>query len=184
MRVRRKGTNTIINAQQGNNVMLTKLSNRMSKRAGFSLVELVIVIVIIGVIAAIAVPRISRGAAGAGASGLRGDLYVLRNAIDLFAAEHNGQYPSAATFELELTTYSDITGATSATKTGNFIYGPYLIAVPALKVGSGTNNGLGAKGVGTTASSSVGWIYDETTGLIKANSVDAQDEKLVNFDTY
>jgi general secretion pathway protein G len=164
--------------------MRAKMSQKLSSRSGFSLVELVIVIVIIGIIAAIAVPRISRGAAGAGASGLRGDLYVLRNAIDLYAAEHNGTYPLATTFEDQLTKYTDIDGATSDTKGDPYFYGPYLVSVPALKVGSGTDNGKGANGVAAAAAGTVGWIYDQVNGIIKANSVDAEDESGDKFDTY
>ncbi len=158
--------------------------NKQRTRGGFSLVELVIVIVIIGVIAAIAVPRISRGAIGAGASGLRGDLYILRNAIDLYAAEHNGTYPAALTFEGQMTTYTDVAGATSATKTGAFVYGPYLVAVPALKVGEGANNGKGENGVAATAAATAGWIYDEDTGVISANAGTAQDPDGVDYTTY
>ena len=87
----------------------------ISRVRAFSLVELVIVVVIIGVIAAIAVPRISRGARGAGESALRGDLAGLRNCIDLYAAEHGGNFPTAGAFEAEVTTYTDDAGATNAT---------------------------------------------------------------------
>ncbi len=160
--------------------------NHRTRKTAFSLVELVIVIVIIGVIAAIAVPRISRGAAGAGASALRADLYVLRNSIDLYAAEHNGSYPSGtdATFILQMTTYTDEGGATSATKGDPFLFGPYLVSVPVLKVGEGALNGKGKSAIGTSAASTVGWIYNATLGTVKANSVDAVDGKGVKFDTY
>ena len=67
-----------------------------NRKSAFSLVELVIVIVIIGIIAAIAVPRISRGAKGATDSALKGDLTALRSAIDLYAAEHGGSFPTVA----------------------------------------------------------------------------------------
>ncbi|NOS99480.1 MAG: prepilin-type N-terminal cleavage/methylation domain-containing protein, partial [Phycisphaerales bacterium] len=109
----------------------------MKRTRGFSLVELVIVIVIIGVIAAIAVPRISRGAAGAGASALRGDLHVLRNALDMYSAEHGSTYPAILTFEAQLTQFTSDAGATSVTKDATYKYGPYLVAVPVLKVGDG-----------------------------------------------
>ncbi len=157
-----------------------------NKSKGFSLVELVIVIVIIGIIAAIAVPRISRGAAGAGASGLRGDLYVLRNAIDLYAAEHNGAYPSGtdATFKLQMTIYSDDSGATNAVKDTTYKWGPYLVSVPALKVGEGANNGKGSNNTGPAALATVGWIYDPLNGKITANSGTAADDSTTLFTTY
>ncbi len=67
---------------------------RYRRNSAFSLLELVIVVVIIGIIAAIAIPRMSRGARGADESALKGDLAILRNAIDLYAAEHGGNFPS------------------------------------------------------------------------------------------
>ena len=96
---------------------------RSGKRA-FSLVELVIVVVIIGVIAAIAVPRISRGAKGAGESALRGSLASMRNAIDMYAAEHGGTFPGGdgveTTLIRQLTEKTDVNGVAGGT------FGPYL----------------------------------------------------------
>lgn len=148
---------------------------------GFSLVELVIVIVIIGVIAAIAVPRISRGATGAAESALHADLQLLRKAIEHYAAEHDGAYPKKKEFADQMTLYSDIDGNTNATKTNVFIFGPYLVAVPKLSVGEGAQNGKGKSKVGNSAKSSTGWIYDEDTGNIRANSGTAKDEDGVLF---
>jgi general secretion pathway protein G len=135
-----------------------------SNRA-FSLIELVVVVVILGIIGAIAIPRMSRGAAGAADSALVADLAVLRNAIALYETEHQGTYPTLAAFSTQLTQYTDIASATSATKTGAYIYGPYLRAVPKLKVGS--NKGSAA--LVATQSGTAGWVYVETTGVISAN---------------
>src|SRR5689334_17062417 len=86
-----------------------------AKAKGFSLIELVIVVVIIAIIGAIAIPRMSRGAAGAADSALSGDLATIRSAIDLFATEHGGTYPSVANLETALTQYSDSAGTTFGT---------------------------------------------------------------------
>src|SRR5215210_4086172 len=114
-------------------------SVRAKRRHGaFSLIELVIVVVIIGIIAAIAIPRMSRGTAGAADSALGGNLNVLRNALELFATEHNGKFPGqigTATAEEQLTSYTDDVGGTSATKTSTKIYGPYLRKIPPITVG-------------------------------------------------
>ncbi len=144
--------------------------------SGFSLVELVIVVVIVGLLAAIAIPRFSRGAKGATDSALAGDLAVLRNAIEMYAAEHSGNFPAAATFTAQLTQYSNLAGATSITKTSTHPYGPYLHAVPALKDGDKAGNALVAAqdGVPTAENSTedVGWLYDPSTGRIWANELD------------
>ena len=70
---------------------------RRTRRGGFSLLEVVIVVAIIAILAAIGIPRMSRGSKGAGDSALSGDLAVLRNAIDLYAAEHGGRPRRAST---------------------------------------------------------------------------------------
>ena len=149
--------------------MNTSIMNK--KRCGFSLIELVIVVVIIGIIGAIAIPRLSRGAEGASDSALAGDLAVLRNAIDLYATEHGGTYPTVADFEDQLTTYTDASGNTSATKTGAFIYGPYIRKIPALKVG--TEKGKTTVANNTTAGTA--WTYDPTAGTIVPNTGTDED---------
>jgi general secretion pathway protein G len=162
------------------------MAPRTNRRSGFSLVELVIVIVIIGVIAAIAVPRISRGAKGAADAALTGDLTAMRNAIDLYAAEHSGNFPTVAKFKEQLTTYTDDAGADVATKDTTHIFGPYLKAVPGLPVG-GTGTTGGAKGDTVVAASDgagVGWIYDEATGHIEANTGTAKDESDTLYSDY
>jgi prepilin-type N-terminal cleavage/methylation domain-containing protein len=148
-------------------------------RPGFSLVELVIVVVIVGLLAAIAIPRFSRGAAGATDSALAGDLAVLRNALEMYAAEHNGTYPTVADFDDQLTTYSDAAGTTNATKTAVYKFGPYLHAVPALKAGDAAGNAGVAATTGAPAAESatdgVGWLYDASAGQIWANEADFFD---------
>ncbi len=153
-------------------------------RRAFSLIELVIVVVIIGVIAAIAIPRLSRGVEGAGESALKGDLAVMRSAIDLYVTEHVGSYPALSTFENQMTLYCNVSGATSVSKGGTFIYGPYLRAIPPLP--GGTNMGETAvKAPPADGLGPFGWVYDETNGTIVANvpssDVDASGKP---FNTY
>lgn len=140
--------------------------NRNKNSRGFSLVELVIVVVIIGIIGAIAIPRLSRGSAGAADNALRGNLSVLRNAIELYAAEHDGAYPDAAEIEDQLTMFTDEAGDTSATRTATHIFGPYIQRIPALPVGENRGN----SGIAAVDGAGVGWIYDPDTGWIRANA--------------
>ena len=169
---------------------------RKTRRSkGFSLVELVIVLVIIGVIAAIAIPRMSRGARGAGESALVGNLAVLRNAIELYAAEHNGAYPgatddTAATFVKHLTQFTDESGDPVVTKDVDHPFGPYLRkGIPPAPVG--TNKGSTDVLMDTTNSppsvatgGGEGWVYNPDTGEIVVNS-DAQNEATTaTFDEY
>jgi prepilin-type N-terminal cleavage/methylation domain-containing protein len=154
---------------------------RRTRTGGFSLLEVVIVVAIIAILAAIGIPRMSRGSKGATDSALSGDLAVLRNAIDLYAAEHAGALPSATNINNQLTQYTDAGGDPVATKDATHIYGPYLRSVPSLPVGAN-------KGRSTIAASDgndVGWLYVETTGAIKANTVAGEkDDSNKLYSTY
>lgn len=172
--------------------MIRKAAN---VKRGFSLVELVIVVVIIGVIAAIAVPRISRGAKGAGDSALRGSLQSLRNAIDMYAAEHNGNWPGAdgqeATLIDQLTKKTNVSGATGSG--AGFIYGPYLRrGFPPVPVGPNAGTATKVKMtnvadlttvIDETTDPTIGWIYNYTTGEIIPNT-DDQDESNTAYSSY
>jgi prepilin-type N-terminal cleavage/methylation domain-containing protein len=148
----------------------------------FSLIELVIVVVIIGIIGAIAIPRMSRGASGAQDSALVANLAVLRNAIDLFVTEHGGKIPSADDITNALLKYSNAAGtAFSDSKDTTNYFGPYLRSVPALPVGAKK----GAAGIAAADGAGVGWIYNATTGTIKANCADSEkDAAGVAYNTY
>ncbi|MEN0019412.1 MAG: prepilin-type N-terminal cleavage/methylation domain-containing protein [Planctomycetota bacterium] len=150
-----------------------------TKRKAFSLIELVVVIVILGLLATIAIPRMSRGAEGAAAASLRSDLAVLRNAVELYKAEHEGNVPTLANMPNALLQYTDISGTVSATPTSTAIYGPYLAAVPTMKIGA-------RKGLATIAAptdTSVAWHYDQATGRFTAN-VAGTDASGVNYADY
>jgi len=141
------------------------------RRSGFSLLELVIVIVIMGIVAAVAIPRMSRGSAGASDAALGSNLSALRTAVDLYASEHGGAYPAAATFSNQMTLYTSTTGATNATKTSTYLYGPYLRKVPTLPVGPEK----GSSTVAASAATGVGWVYTAASGDIQANTGTLKD---------
>ena len=151
------------------------------KRRGFSLVELVIVVVILGIIGAIAIPRMSRGASGAGESALISDLAALRNAIELYAAEHDGSYPAAGTIADQLTQYTDSAGDAQATADATHVFGPYLHSIPTLKV-KGTRKG--SNGIAAADAAGIGWLYTATTGTIKANSTETSSDGSTTYDAF
>ncbi|MGE5295340.1 MAG: prepilin-type N-terminal cleavage/methylation domain-containing protein [Solirubrobacterales bacterium] len=154
-------------------------SKSIGKR-GFSLLEVVIVVAIIAILAAIGIPRMSRGSKGANDSAVSGDLAVLRNAIDLYSAEHGGTFPTTAGIVDQLTKYTDISGGVSAAKTTTHIYGPYVRSIPVLPVGSRK----GSSGIATSDSNSVGWIYVEASGKINANTGTSTDDNGTLYTAY
>lgn len=164
-----------------------------NRRIGFSLVELVVVIVIIGILAAIAVPRLSRGSAGASQSALTANLSLLRNAIHIYAAEHNSVFPGpdAAAFANQLTMFSSYTGATQATKDNTHKYGPYLVSIPPCPVGENAGKPTATEVLIDNANSppvpnpggGQGWVYNPTTGEILPNT-NMSDDAGVPFKSY
>ena len=155
------------------------MQNRRNR--GFSLLELVVVVVIIGIIAAIAIPRMSRGSGGAAESALVGNLAVMRNALDLYAAEHGGSYPTQADIVDQLAQYTDDSGDAQAAKDGTHIWGPYLRKVPPAPTGTykGKTNiaaPAAVPPVAEVAAGDVGWLYDAGTGQIWANDANHFDK--------
>jgi type II secretory pathway pseudopilin PulG len=132
----------------------------------------VIVVAIIAILAAIGIPRMSRGSRGANDSAVSGNLAVLRNAIDLFSAEHGGSFPLVASIADQLTKYTDINGGTSATKTTVYVYGPYIRSIPPLPVGARK----GKTGIAAADDPNTGWIYAAAAGTIKANTTDTEKD--------
>ncbi len=145
---------------------------------GFSLIELVIVAAILAILAAVALPRLSRGSHGASDAALDADLAALQKAIDLFAAEHDGQSPRVDSIAKQLTQYTDRQGNAQATKDTSHIYGPYLRTIPPLPVGHRRGNTR----IASQDAEDVGWIYTPASGQIQANTglVEATAEAVDN----
>jgi len=152
-----------------------------NRTRAFSLIELVVVVVIIGIVAAIAVPRMSRGVSGSQDSSLTGDLDTLRRAIELYRAEHNNTVPAIGMITADLTLYSNNDGTSAQ---GNHDaahpWGPYMRAIPALPVGLNK----GATIIGNSNGAGIGWIYDETTGDIHANTTSEKDDAGTLYSSY
>jgi prepilin-type N-terminal cleavage/methylation domain-containing protein len=155
--------------------------HREESGRAFSLLEVVIVVAIVSVLSAIAIPRMSRGAKGAQDSGLKDDLAVLRNAIDLYAAEHGGGFPLEPDIADQLTQYTDCDGDAQTTADSTHIYGPYLRAIPPLPVGARK----GGTDIDQNDGEDVGWIYEGESGTITANCADSEiDDSGKKYNTY
>ncbi len=144
------------------------------KRNGFTLIELVVVVMIIGIIAAIVTPKLVNLTGTATDNSARQTLTVLRSAIDTYASQNNGTYPS---------------GTSSAIQTSLL---PYLRAdaFPKCPVGSAaTPNGISVVSAGTPlsgvadASPTMGWKMDTSSGEIIINT-NSNDHSGVEYSTY
>ena len=134
-----------------------------TQRNGFTLIELVVVIMILGILAGVAAPKLLTVSADATDNGLKQTLAIVRDAIELYAADNGGALPTCT---------GDGTGA------GNFHedLAPYIRGeFPTCPVGvaASKNNLVEPTAVaGTTvanASPTMGWMFNTADGTFICN---------------
>jgi general secretion pathway protein G len=133
------------------------------KKKGFTLVELLIVVIIIAVLAAIAIPKFVNSSLRSKEASLRGELKLLRDAVELFKNDC-GCYP-ASTAGLTATT-APTTGLTATAATYTIVTsnwrGPYISSIDNDPVsGAGINYSIASGSVGQFTSSATG---NDSTG--------------------
>ncbi|MDZ4685943.1 MAG: prepilin-type N-terminal cleavage/methylation domain-containing protein [Planctomycetaceae bacterium] len=135
--------------------MQTQIPNRIRvRRAGFSLIEIVVVVLLIGIIAATAAPKMFDTAATAKVNTARESLSVVRDAIEFYKVQ-NGGFPGATA-----------TGTALATDLTAFVKGPF----PNVQVPGAPNNGsvkyeTNGGSVGAP-DGSTDWLYDTIDGTL------------------
>ena len=135
-------------------------ANRTARKTGFTLVEILIVVIILGILAAIVIPQFSNASSDARKSNLTSQLQTLRSQIELFKLQHGDAVPKLITASAGA--WTDLTGITNY---GSGTFGPYMQQAPTNPL---TNSSTVAVAPGLT----VGWVYTESTGAIKAVNAD------------
>ena len=155
--------------------------SRLRRHRAFTLVEILIVVIILGILATIIIGAFQNATSDASVNSLKDNLRNIRSQLQLYLAQH-GSYPALATFESQMTQYTDFDGNVSPTRTATHQYGPYILQMPALPVGTQK----GKRGVTSmTYTAGYGWGYDPTNGAFKANLPDTDvDSDGVAFNTY
>ncbi len=74
---------------------ISVFSRKHSPRRGFTLIELLVVISIIGILATIGMASFTRAQERSRDGKREADMVAIRTALELYASEHNGSYPSS-----------------------------------------------------------------------------------------
>lgn len=149
------------------------------KRA-FSLVELMIVVALLGIVAAIALPTFQDHLAKAKEAAAKDNLRVLRNAIERYAAQHDGVPPG----------YPNDDPSNGASLSGLTVYkqmvvdSDYLSEMPENPFNEDTTIEMVAdsESFPTEPVGFRGWIYKPATKTIKLNWPGTDSEGVRYFD--
>ena len=166
-------------------------------KKAFTLVEILIVVAILGILAAAVLPSFRGHIIEAKEATAKDMLRVLRNAIELYASQHNnvppgymyGNTSSRPSFNSFLTQM--VTSATNAsgraggsTSSAAYPFGPYLSALPENPFNNstyitliGNNEQFPAEPTGT-----VGWLYKPATKTIRLNWPGTDKDGIRYFD--
>lgn len=142
----------------------TPRTRSIRKRAGFTLVELVVVIMILGILAGVAAPKFISTSSEATENGAKQTLSIIRNAIEIYTARNNGTRPTAANINTVLLDY---------------IRGSW----PECPVGANAGSATVLAAAAANPAGGEGWAYDAATGNFIINDT-ANDSNGVAFNTY
>lgn len=146
----------------------------MSKKRGFTLVEILIVVIILGILAAIVIPQFTNASSDARNNSVSSTLQTVRSQIELFKIQHADTPPvltSGWTIMLGRSTMGEV-GPTAGSTTGTL--GPYMQQPPYNPV----NN---QSAVGTTFSTTVGWVYTVSGSVYTISAVDTTGTGLLTY---
>ncbi|NOZ41156.1 MAG: prepilin-type N-terminal cleavage/methylation domain-containing protein [Planctomycetes bacterium] len=138
----------------------------MKNKLGFTLIELVVVILILGILAGVAAPKLFNTSAKATDNSARTTLTIIRDAIELYAAENGGTPPA---WTDQATFYTDILP---------FLRGNVF---PNCPVGTQAGANTILNGAATTGTGGA-WRYNAGEFFINDSSASASG--IGNYDTF
>lgn len=163
------------------------------RRAGFTLVEVMIVVAILGILGAIVLPTYQGNAGEAKISSAKSNLHTMRTQIELYKMHHNGVLPgydsgSLTTenfFRIQLIGTTTVNGepALSKTPTYPYLYGPYLMSIPTNPFNGESHIAYSTDFATDAGTEGVGWLYNPNTGEICLNR-SGTDEQGVAYIAY
>jgi general secretion pathway protein G len=141
-------------------------------RSAFTLIEVLIVVVIVSVLAAIIIPQVTDCSNDAKSSSLKHNLYTMRAQIEMYKLSHGGSVPALQNNTLaQLISATDSTGALG-TPGPTFPFGPYIAGgkSPVNPFDQKSTVSSTAVFPPTATTSAGGWLYNEASGQIAANT--------------
>jgi prepilin-type N-terminal cleavage/methylation domain-containing protein len=162
-------------------------------KKSFTLVEILMVVAILGILAAIILPTLQGHITEAKESAAKDNLRILRNAIELYASQHNGYPPGyvngtlnpvSTTVTRQICWVTTIDGAFAPRGTAGYPLGPYLPQIPP----NPFNNKDTIKVLTATSpfpdppTGAFGWIYKPSTKTIRIDDSGTDSEGVKHYD--
>ena len=143
----------------------------MTRRSGFTLIELVVIIMILGILAGVAAPKLLKTSGSATDNGLKQTLSIIRDAVELYSSANAGALPPS--------TGTD--GADMKTALIPYIRGPF----PKSPVGTKDDKISFTNVAGTTNGDGLtGWKFNTADGTFIANQATVSNTPGLNYDKF